>query len=404
MRIALVSKNFPPAIRGGGEISACYLAHALSRFAEVHVITSQGMKEIKGLWLHPVIKNRNLSGILNYISRNELFYYHTYKSLKKLFTDHRFDVVHALNMDTIPGTAIAATKHRIPFVFTVNSQWLTCPHGFMLKLKDSSICKGNCNFLNAAKCYYHTRGPEKILGPLYYPLQMYERKKTAQKASAIICISENIKNYIASLDRKTVVIPNIVPPQNRNPREEFKTDLLFVGALGRYKGCEYLIQAMKTITRNHPDCKLRIVGSGPKEREFQMLTKSLGLSRNIFFEGFVSHSQILDYYASTKIVVFPSVVPETFGRIAAEAMAAGKPVIATRVGGIPELVKHGETGILVSPKNPEEIAEAAIYLLENQDKAVEMGRKGKKLIEEKCSPQVVAKKHLKLYREVIERC
>lgn len=262
------------------------------------------------------------------------------------------------------------------------------------------------NFIKSMKCYYYSEGIQRILGPLYYPLQMYERRKAAQKACAILCISENIKRYVANVckHRRITVIPNIVISQKGSFKEEFKADLLYVGALGRFKGCEYLIKAMKIIVDEFSDCKLRIVGSGPKEKEFQMLTNSLDLIKNISFEGFVSHSQILDYYASAKIVVFPSVVPETFGRIAAEAMAAGKPVVATRSGGIPELVRSGETGILVNPKNSMEIAEAAIYLLKNKDKALEMGRKGKKLIEEKCSPTIVAKEHIKLYKEVIGEC
>ncbi|MDP3014189.1 MAG: glycosyltransferase family 4 protein, partial [Candidatus Subteraquimicrobiales bacterium] len=105
-----------------------------------------------------------------------------------------------------------------------------------------------------------------------------------------------------------------------------------------------------------------------------------------------------------KIVVFPSVVPETFGRIAAEAMAAGKPVIGTQSGGILELVKHKETGLLVNPKSAKEIADAAIYLLKNEKLLKSMGEKGKKLIEDKYAPSIITRIHLNLYEEVISNC
>lgn len=143
MKIAIVSRYFPPNIRGGGEISAFYLAEALSRFAEVHVITSIGAKsDFLKFIVHPIINNKSLPGVLHYVSRNEIFYKNTYKALNIFLKKYDIDVIHALNMDTIPGTTYAAKKFKIPSVITVNSQWLTCPHGYMLQLKDISVCNG----------------------------------------------------------------------------------------------------------------------------------------------------------------------------------------------------------------------------------------------------------------------
>lgn len=403
MKIALVSKQFPPDIRGGGEVSAYYLAEALSDLAEVYVVTSRGISSnFLKFEVHPVIKNRKLPGILNYVSRNEIFYYDTYRALIKFLKELDIDVLHALNMDTIPGTIAAAKKFKIPCVITVSSQYLTCPQGYMLNLKDTSVCDGECNFIRAAKCYYYSEGAQKILGPLYYPFQMHLRRKAGESADAIICLSENIKNYIVKLypHKKIAVIPNIVKiPTHAEKRTE--SDILYVGALGKYKGCEYLIDAMKYIIKEFPQCRLKIMGSGPDSDKMQKLSRSLGLEKNISFGGFVPHTELAGYYASTRIVVFPSVVPETFGRIAAEAMAAGKPVIGARSGGIPEIVRHMETGMLVNPKSAKEIADAAVYLLRHQDKIKYMGESGKKLIEEMCSPSIIAGKHFKLYEEVI---
>jgi len=405
MKIALVSKYFPPDIRGGGEISACYLAEALSEFAEVHVVTSKDIhSNFSKFKVHPIIENRKLPGALNYVSRNEIFYYDTYRALDKFLKEKDIDVLHALNMDTVPGTIAAAKKFNIPSVITVNSQWLTCPHGFMLKLKDASVCDGECNILKATECYYYSDGAQKILGPLYYPLQMYVRRKISEKADAIVCVSENIKNYIVKLypDKKIIAMPSdIIVSKAVETIDELKSDLLYVGALGRYKGCEYLIEAMKYIVLELGNCRLRIVGDGPKRKEYELLSRSMGHEKNISFEGFVAHSRLQEYYASTKIVIFPSIVPETFGRIAAEAMAMGKPVIATRTGGVPEIVRNGENGIIVPPKNAKEIANAAIYLLKNETVADRMGKNGQKYVEEKYAPSLIAKKHFNLYEELI---
>lgn len=404
MKIAIVSKYFPPNIRGGGEISAFYLAEALEHFAEVHVMTSKSITpECSSFRVYPIINNINLPGALDYIARNEIFYYNTYKALSGFLEKQGVDIIHALNMDSIPGAIAAAKRFKIPSVITVNSQWLTCPQGYMLKLKDASVCDGECDFIRAAQCYYYSGGTQKILGPLYYPVQMYVRRRTGESAHAIVCISENIKGYIAKLypHKKIEVIPNIVKASSLSSTQELESDLLYVGALGKYKGCEYLIEAMKAIVEELPDCRLQIVGSGPDSDKLQELSRSLGLEKNISFEGFVPHTRLARYYTSTRVVVFPSVVPETFGRVAAEAMAVGKPVIAARSGGIPEVVRHLQTGMLVNPKNSKEIADAAIYLLKHEDRIKYMGESGKKLIEEFYSPSVIARKHVKLYEEVI---
>ncbi len=128
----------------------------------------------------------------------------------------------------------------------------------------------------------------------------------------------------------------------------------------------------------------------------------MGLEKNISFEGFVEYDRITSYYVSTSIVLFPSIWPEPFGRISVEAMASGKPVIATRVGGIPEVVEHGRTGLLVEPGNSRQIAEAVLYLLENKDIAKKMGANG---IEEakNYSPDIISKKYIEVYRQVIEK-
>jgi glycosyltransferase involved in cell wall biosynthesis len=273
----------------------------------------------------------------------------------------------------------------------------------MLKLKDASVCDGDCSFRKAAECYYYSQGAQKILGPLYYPLQMYVRRKMSEKADAIVCVSENIKSYIVKLfpQKKIIAMPSDIIVSNAALKvDELKSDLLYVGALGRYKGCEYLIEAMKYIVLELGNCRLRIVGDGPKRNEYEQLSRSMGLEKNISFEGFVPHNKIPEYYASTKIVVFPSVVPETFGRIAAEAMVMGKPVIATRTGGIPEIVRHGENGIIVQPKNSRKIADAAIYLLKNETLADRMGKNGQKYVEEKYSPSIIAKKYFGLYEKL----
>lgn len=407
IKVAFVSKIFSPNAGGGGQVSAYLLAEALSELAEVHVVTSKGTTSStpSKFKVHPIIENRTLPNILEHITRNEIFYYDTYNALNKFLKEQDIDVLHALNMDAIPGTILAAKKFKIPSVITINSHWLTCPYGVMLKLKDTSICDGDCSFWNATKCYYYSSGVQRVMGPFYYPVQMYTRRKLSEKADAIICVSDNMKNYVAKLypHKKIISMPSDIIESTASEKvSKLESDLLYVGALGGYKGCEYLIEAMEYIVKEFYNCRLRIVGDGPRRNEFELLSRSKGLENNISFEGFMEHSKLPAYYASTKIVIFPSIIPETFGRIAPEAMVMGKPVIASRIGGILETVKHGENGMIVQPKNARDIADAAIYLLKNEELAKKMGENGKVFVQNRYSSSMIAKNYLHLYEELLD--
>ena len=103
------------------------------------------------------------------------------------------------------------------------------------------------------------------------------------------------------------------------------------------------------------------------------------------------------------IIRIPSIWPKPFGRISVEAMAAGKPVVAFNVGGILDTIEHGKTGILVEPKNPKKIADSMKYLLDNPDVARVMGKRGRKLVKEKYSADVIGRKYLEIYKAVLRQ-
>lgn len=408
MKIAIISKYFPPDIRGGGEISAYNLAQGLAeQGVEVHVITSKNINEMPGskFTLHPIFDVKRPLKIFEPLVQNELFYKSSFNALDNFLSKHGdFDLLHAWNMYSIPGTVMAAKRHGIPSVITVNSHWLTCPSGQMMR-NDSSICTGECDLASMFRCYSGMGFPENIIGPFYSRQLMRKRLGFAERADAVVSISKSIESYVTNLFKpgKSYVIHNIVELEKYNlpPREELMSDLLFLGNLEKPKGCEYLIRAMAEITRKIPGARLRIIGRGSGELELKKLSNHLGLENNISFEGFVEPEEIPSYYASTSIVVFPSIWPEPFGRISVEAMASGRPVVATRVGGIPEVVEHKKTGLLVEPGNSSQIAEAVLYLLENEDVAKKMGEKGKDEAK-KYSSQAISIQYIEVYRHVID--
>lgn len=154
-----------------------------------------------------------------------------------------------------------------------------------------------------------------------------------------------------------------------------------VGRVCKEKGHLEMVEAMKDVRKEHPEAHMMFVGrvEQPFAAEFDDAIRSAGIQDRVTLTG-IRHDvpRLLDSFTMSTM---PSHI-ETFGIAALEAMARSKAVVATRVGGLPEVVRHGKTGILVDLR-PDEIAEAVSYLLSNDDVREEMGANGRKLVEQK---------------------
>jgi glycosyltransferase involved in cell wall biosynthesis len=182
-------------------------------------------------------------------------------------------------------------------------------------------------------------------------------------------------------------------------RERKPKQILFVGRLTAVKGIDYLIEAAKITLRHHDDATFLIVGSGEEQPKLQALAE--GYEHRIRFCGNVSKRALVALYKSSTVVVLPSFTRlEAFGVVLLEAMACQTPVIASRIPGVIDVVSAG--GLLVTPRNPQAIANAVIEILENPKKARFMGKRGRKLVEEKYDWKVVAKQILEVYANVAE--
>jgi glycosyltransferase involved in cell wall biosynthesis len=168
--------------------------------------------------------------------------------------------------------------------------------------------------------------------------------------------------------------------------DEFKipSSRRLIGLVGRVckeKGHLEMVQAMKEIRKDHPEAHLMFVGrvEEPFAAEFDDAIRSSGIGDRVTLTG-IRHDvpRLLDSFTMSTM---PSHI-ETFGIAALEAMARSKAVVATRVGGLPEVVRHGQTGILVDVR-PDELAEAVSYLMSNDDVREEMGANGRRLVEQK---------------------
>jgi len=173
-----------------------------------------------------------------------------------------------------------------------------------------------------------------------------------------------------------------------------------IGTAGRLepvKGPEFLIEAAKVILSHYPQTYFVFAGDGPLRLKLERKADGLGITANIQFLGWRSDvTRVISIY---DIFVFPS-LNEGMGRVLVEAMALGKPVVASDVGGIPDLVIHGKTGFLVPPKNSRQLARYIQVLMEDERKRKSMGQAGKEMALN-FKKEIMVEKIAKLYDELL---
>jgi len=175
-----------------------------------------------------------------------------------------------------------------------------------------------------------------------------------------------------------------------------------VANLYPWKGYEYSIGAFAKVNKRYPETRLLIVGDGPLRGKLESLVVRLKLTDHVEFAGLVPN-RCIPYILSHSDIFILSSLHEVLPRSILEAMAAGKPVIAPHIGGIPEMVNEGVTGYLIPPKDLNSLASKILELLKNKNLAERMGKAGRKLIEQKFEINTIAEELEKIYQEVVEK-
>ena len=174
------------------------------------------------------------------------------------------------------------------------------------------------------------------------------------------------------------------------------TALLYAGRLVRWKGVEYLIRALPLIAPT--STPLWIAGEGTYEDELRALAAKLGVTERVHFLGRVEQPKLAALYRSCATLVATSFVNETFGMALCEAMACGAPVVASDFGGFREVVLDGETGLLVRPQDPDDLARKINMLLADRALAARMGEAGMQRVNDLFSWRAVADRLEEVYR------
>jgi glycosyltransferase involved in cell wall biosynthesis len=215
-------------------------------------------------------------------------------------------------------------------------------------------------------------------------------------------LREVVMRNLPGAGEKVSVIPHIqigedLPPSATREEEHL---ILFFGRIWEYKGLEYLIRAEPLITACVPDARILIAGQGENfSRYARMMVHP---DRFVVHNEFISEDRAVDYFHRASVVVLPYIEASQSGVIPM-AYSAGKPVVATAVGGLPEIVEDCRTGFLVPPRDAAQLADAVTRLLLDAPLRHRMGKNGKSKLAAECSPEVIARKTMEVYRRAIAR-
>jgi len=293
-------------------------------------------------------------------------------------------------------------SHMMPYVAghdVIHGQHAFTP--LALKAVSAGRKSGKATLLTTHSINYENSSAIKALARMTFPYFRYYLGNPHR----IIAVSRASKEFIRRFTRVPVeVIQNGVnvdffdiPLSKEEAKEKLglgERVVLYVGRLEPRKGVSTLINAMK-----HVDGTLLVAGQGSMLPLLRERARLLGVGERVKFLGVVEYSKLPLLYRASDVFVLPS-LSEAFGIVLLEAMASGTPVIGTNVGGIPEIIDG--CGLLVPPGNSERLAEAINLVLGNQNVEKRLGRLGRRRVEKVYDWNVVVRRIVALYREVLD--
>lgn len=386
MKVAMISDWYLPKL-GGVETLVHELAKHMDKRSgiDVEVITQDFSSTFTfkdKCTREDGVRVRRLAGITEPIWKT---YFHPELpfKIKKLFKTQDYDVVHTHHFFTllsVLSTAVAKEMHpRRKCVAATNHTYHARSDSLIFRLPKffASFAGRSADRIfvgseAAAKIAREVCDPNKIRKLGYgVPLDGFNPKKKSEKLREKLGVESGLL-------------------------------ILYVGRFGKRKGVEYLLQAFDLARKELENAKLVIVGKGPKEKTYRKIMKKLNLEDRVRIEGLKPKKELQKFYASCDFTVFPSVRDESFGRVIPEAMASGKPYIATEIPGFNEVFERG-TGFLVPPKDSESLSEKMIELGSDEKLRREFGKKGRKTTVKKFNWNKIIDKILEAYNEVLSQ-
>jgi glycosyltransferase involved in cell wall biosynthesis len=371
VRVVLVNDLGWPA--GGAEKSVELLKNQLAeRGHEVLVVStdigmagrSDGFADV----VVPAITGNPLRRLAG-----KAFHVAAYRRVRALIRVFQPDVVHFHTIGELSPSVVAAAA-GVPHVVTVHG-----PEDYTLALlpwqlppsdyRNGTYRPSDLRAVGRLR-YCYLRFIER---PIY---QCVLRRTFAYVAPSRFLADTLLEDAAPTQIRQVYNGIELLPPAPVQPGRD--RTLLYVGRLEAVKGCNILLRAFELVRREVPDARLVLVGDGGASDDLHVLAAEAGVADAVEFRGWLSYDAVGDAIADATAVVIPSVWPETLATVALEALAVGRPLIGSRVGGLPELIDDGVNGFLVEPYDVRRLADRMAAILTDPVMAERMGAAGRR--------------------------
>ncbi|NLG03646.1 MAG: glycosyltransferase family 4 protein [Clostridia bacterium] len=358
MKVLIVNKFLYP--NGGSETYIFELGKQLEKMGhEVQFFGMQDDRNIVGNHVNAYTKNMQFHG--NKISKlvypiKIIYSAEARKKIRNVLEDFKPDVVHLnnFNFQLTPSIIYEVKKHRIPIVFTAHDYQLVCPNHMCLDVLSRKVCQ-DCIDHGYAQCMkkkcIHGSKLKSILGTVEAVL--YQKLHTYRYIDAVICPSEFMEEKLDTnpdLMGKTITMHNFISVSGESEQAfEKKQKDPYVVYFGRYeyeKGVHTLLEVCKAL----PEVSFRFAGRGPLKEQIDQLPNAKDC-------GFIKTEQVKELVSNALFAVCPSEWYENCPFSIMEAMTYGTPVIGSRIGGIPELIREHQDGLLYESGNAKELKE-----------------------------------------------
>lgn len=320
------------------------------------------------------------------------------RAVKEAITSHNPDVIHCHGWSRYSVIPVAA-RHRIPVVATGHD------YGFACATKQGTFANGDvCTGPSLTKCLNHARLHYGMKGiPLAAGLRAMAPLQRGITATGISAAVRNFGTGTPYQPPAMTAIPSFIPDEaldiTNTDRPDWVPDgdyLMFVGALTIYKGLTVLLEAHEILReQRNLDIPLLLVGTPQPD------TPHLDLP-NVTTRSNVPHPEVMRAWQHATIGTAPSVIPEGFGQVVVEALAAGTPMIGTNHGGIPEIITHNTNGLLIPPNDPVALADAIETLWHDSDLRARLATAGQERAHDFTLSQV-GPRFIDIYRSVIAK-
>jgi len=305
-------------------------------------------------------------------------------------------LIHVHDLMLLPASVEAAKKFKIPIIVTVRD------YRFISSLPILEVENDLIKKINEEESIELLKKETKFAYFIYPFIKKKPGKirESLNKCNKIIAISDFIKKNLINNDikKEIITIYNPCPDWKQVIRKHEGIVLFTAGRLEHYKGFHILIDSIKDVTEKYKNIKLIIAGAGNYEKQLKELANKLNLNDYINFTGRISYDKIKEHYFDSDIIVFPSIWPEPLGRLSLEAISSGKPIIASNIGGIPEIV-NDKTGILVKPNHKEELTKSILKLIKDEKLRLDMGREANKL-HDRFSQEKFVRQVINIYNKI----